>query len=259
MLQSDEAFYTAYLQSLVDEGKLDEAKAWLAKPHPKIGATLVRSLLAGIAFAEGDQRSRVTHWQEAMKAANFSGKYSSFRTMLGIAERFDDEEMVDHICRRIVNIPPRALPDTRQLEFLRHHLGNDQEVIVDFYQRLVASRPDDPLARYNQALLQLVNDRATAGTARTLEELAHSFGDVLAFRCALALAYLDQGKGEEALRLLRSSEVDWNAGASDFERAAYASVERRVGEPRTADRLQGSVRWERMPPYLKTYLVSLAD
>lgn len=254
LLREEESFYTAYLQVLIDEGRIEETKEWIADPHLKLDPILIDAVRAGIAHAQGDEPMRVVNWQKAFKRAEFKGTYGSFFIMLRIAQRFRDPEMVRKISTSIAELPPRSLPATHQLDFLRHEFGDEVEYLQAFYQRLEASRPKDPLARHHLALIHIVMKQDLEKSVSVLKEIVEAHADLQTFRCALALGYHAAGRGEEALQLLNARKVDWNQGTSTFERAAYAFIQEHAGEARIASALRATLRWQELPGYLRNYL-----
>jgi hypothetical protein len=252
-LRGDETLYLAYLQALIDQESYEEAKEWLATPHPKLDGALIDALLAGIAFKVGDGTGRVARLENALKRAEFMHSYGLFSAILQVARRLGDREAVRTTCGRVAKLPPRYLPATRELVFLDLEFGADPAFLEDFHQRMEASRPDDPLARCNLALIRVMRGTDSGKSIATLEGLAHDHPGNLTFQCALALAYLVQNRGEDALALLRAQEVNWNAAAGAFDKAAFAHVLAAQGEQRTADDLRRTINWDQVPEYQRRF------
>jgi tetratricopeptide (TPR) repeat protein len=253
------SLYSARLQALLEAGRLSEAEAWLADPHPAMSPILLQSLQAGLASKAGRRAEATALWGRAVEQARSFERFEDCATVLTVADRFGETEVAGLALDIILRLPSTQLPPSQGLAFLELRFGDRPELLRRFWEDLARFRGGDPVATEQVALLQLSAPDVPPeeGTSARTSALVQSHPRILRFRTTHALWLMREGKDAEAAAVLRDAPVNWNE-ASDWDRAVFSLALGRSGSARDAAVLDQGVRPERITPLRRGILAKLS-
>lgn len=250
--------FSARLQVLLEEDRLDEAKAWLARAPKGFPEAVAGSLEAVFLQREGRASESLSAWRRALDRAANLQVYGDLLSILRVAERFRDERAAEDAVEAIVALPPNRLPASEALEFLEPRFAARPQAWLEFWRGVLRFRPADPVAGEQVSFLELGESGpvdAQAAMDRTAKALRR-FPATPRFRATHALWLLREKRDAEALALLRESDLNWNE-AEPVVRTAYALALFRSGARADAQTLVSGIPWDRVSPVRRALLVSL--
>ena len=258
-MRQDVALYNARLLALIDTGRLEDAEAWLQRPHPEMSAVLVNSLKAGLASRAGRRSDATRLWQLAVDQARSFEKFVDCVHILKVADQFHEVDVVNRALEVILKLPALELPPSQKLEFLEERLGDRPELLRRFWEDLLRFRPTDPLAGEHVAFFHLfLTDVTPAGSGSDqMAAIVKGYPKVLRFRTTQALWLMREGKDPEAAKLLKDAAVNWNEAAG-WDRAVYTLALYRIGDVRSAQALESGLFLDRLSPLRRAALGRLS-
>lgn len=246
-------FYLARLQYFLNQESWPEARDLLKNPHRSMKDSLHAGFQAAVALRLGDEVSHVFHLQEALEKARRSEDFGEFLALVKIGERLNDQPLKRKACEGLVALPARFLPGGDQLIFLEFEFGSEPAFLADLYQKLSASKPDDPVVTYHKALIDHVISRKSDDALKALDYLLKDYSAAASLRSAKALV-LARDSLEEAFAVLQNDKGEMISLEGAFERAIYQYLLRLRGEEEQAQRYLRGIEWSALPPYLRDFL-----
>ncbi len=255
---ADPAVFSARLQVLLETERYSEAKAFLAKAPAGFPESVAGSLTAVFLKIEGRSSESVSAWRRVLDRASSLQVYSDCLSILRVAERFGEEEVAENVVKVIVAMPGNRLPPSESLEFLEPRFAERQGEWLAFWRGLLRFRGNDPIAGEQVAFLELGVSGGIdpqVNIERTGKALQR-YPSVPRFRATHALWLLRENRNQEAMDVLRDSEINWNE-ADPQARTAYIIALLRLGARSDAESLARSIPWQKIGPVRRSILQAL--
>lgn len=249
----DYPFYLARLQYFLNQESWPEARDLLNDPHRSMKDSLRAGFRAAVALRLGDEVSHVFYLQEALEKAVRSEDFGEFLALVKIGERLDDQPLKQKACESLVALPARFLPAGNQLIFLEFELGSEPSFLAELYQKLSASKPDDPVVTYRKALIDHVISRKSEDALKALDSLLKDYPAAASLRAAKALV-VARASLEEAFAILQNDKGELISLEGALEKAIYQHLLRQRGDKEQARRYLRGIDWAALPPYLRDFL-----
>ena len=243
--------YLAQVQSLLDEGKFQEASALLKTPHPRIRAHILEVTRAAVELRLGRGTQSIYHRKLALEAASIESTYGTYAAMLTISAKLGDQASANKIAVTIAALPISKLPPARDLTHLESFLAKAEDV-HSFYQRYHASRPKDRFAQFRYAVLQTVLKGEHSRARRLLIPLHREAPDP-SLAAALALTHLK----DEPTKAMPYYDPATSARLVPVDRAIFATAAFLNNDSALASSLMKDLDQGALPNYLKSYLKTL--
>jgi tetratricopeptide (TPR) repeat protein len=253
----DSSLFSARLQVLLETEKYEDAATWLDKAPEGFPESVSGSLRAVFARRAGRSSEALSDWRRVIERASSLQVYGDCLSALRIAEKFGEKEAAADVAEVILNFPPARLPASEQLEFLESHFSDRLDDWLNFWRGIVRSRPGDVFAAEQVAFLELLKPDEV-DKVLMLErtgKLMSRFPAAPRFRATHALWLLSEGRDDEALKVLREADINWNETDS-ASRAVYAIALYRTGSIDEANALEAGIRWEGVGPIRRSILTT---
>ena len=257
---AETGIFSSRLQVLLENERLAEAEAWLAKAPEGFPEGVAGSLRAVFARRAGKASEALSAWRRVIEYASSLQLYSDCLSILRIAEKFGEPKAALDIVNVIISLPSNRLPASEGLGYLEPYFADRSDEWLNFWRGLYRSRPGDGVAGEQVAFLELLHpDKADASVfLERTGQLLIRFPTAPRFRATRALWLLNEGKNTEALSLLREADINWNE-TDPVAGAVYVIALRRAGAMSEAAALQSGIRWNQIGPVRRSILSSFLN
>ena len=198
--QQSPEFFALRVQAFLLKKDWAAAEELLADPHPDTDEATILSYRGALAALEGDEAGAKNFWEQALSGAmNAHGRDAllNIARLAGAGNEDIRNRAVTEALKR-----PSAIPiPVSDVPFIFAHLV-ESDSFEDLYKvslNLFRSEPENPVVLNNVAWLGLIHGSANGPVLiPKLEGMLEKFPELAGLRSTLILAYLDQGKLEEA-------------------------------------------------------------
>ncbi len=256
----ESGLFSARLQVLLETGKLEDAAKWLEKAPEGFPEGVAGSLRAVFASRAGKASEALSAWRRVIGHASSLQLYGDCVSILRIAEKFGEQRAAVEIVDVIISLPSNRLPASENLGYLEPYFAARTEEWLKFWRELFRNRPGDGVAAEQVAFLELLHPDEADGSIflERTEQLLTRFPTAPRFRATRALWLINEGMTEDALKLLRAADINWNE-TDPVAGAVYAIALRRGGASSEALALEAGIRWERVGPVRRAILTSFLN
>lgn len=217
------------IQSLILQERWTEASEMLADPHPDLAPHRVYGLEALIAEREGKLSASAAKWERAIENAGLQRGRESLIDLAKFSSQVGNEEIRNRALTKALKRPSLIGLPASDVDFLFSALAksNQTEDLLTVSRSMLHADPENPTLINNVVWLELMKEAfpSPENLAR-LDQLIERFPGMHTLRTTRAIAFLEEGRTDEAVALLGSlletPSVLEGLGASDKATLALA-------------------------------------
>jgi tetratricopeptide (TPR) repeat protein len=241
------------INAYISDEKLEQAEVALQESKGLIEPIMDSYFMAQILAGKGEKEEAFVYWKEAQQAVLGSNRFPLMKNLGILALQLDQPV---NAMQTLYTAFSAGIPFTQaqagELIQLTLQYGNLRQAI-SIADYLAQQFPDSPVHINNLSYFKFLTEEQVEESVEAMRKVVDDYPELNQFRLTLALGLVKAGRTNEANRLLKSTDIDWDK-TSTRGLLIYAVVLAASGQESVAEGLLQNLDLEVLIPEEKALL-----